>query len=1184
MAGSKRQVKKVVKKRAPNKQISKKKIIDTIEYEGKTHEYTRGNYAELAKKLNLPVYAVKDLIHDDGRRFATSRKNRAIGPIPFNIKTEDFTGLLRRDFVNNDLKRISKKDRADLITMGDNHTIARGVNKVARDANEIDFMRQLTPNTEGEYSINIYMYIDWDSDQIKLETVLKDVHLQRYLGFNDDEKSAFQIMFDLYPLRANEYFDFEKVKRALLDRGQEPRELTLSFPDIVYGYTKNKEIPDSVRQHVWDYMLDISHGNPRLLYYSFRIYSTYQHRRLHFNKGYIREEPEDVLKLSQWVNIEYNRDYNGEDSCFVQFIRKNYEPIYWEIKNKETIHGVTMEDCIEFCENNNLHLKLYDVDGGEIENDIPEHMIYCREKHKIPYVHTIVGIIHNNHFYRLLGGKPKRYRPKEYELTVSKKDAEVELIEILTKKKILPEKIIIGDVPFKSTLNKDGTVSLDKPKIPVLSCIMGDKKIVWNSDYKKVLKILDEVKKDIGIDYTEYINERMKLSSIMRVLEKASKVPDTSSFFPNKNDYKTGQLLYKIHKFDKKKHTKVSTIDKNKCYAYVLMNLPYLIKFDYRKNAINLFPTQIIPTNLYLAKPLNKWTTLMPVTKLYAGYFLEECLKAGCEFELLEELECEYEANHFTELIPALFRAMPEYINGVKNTDFKKMINKFIGCFEMNQIMTQKYKYANIYTNESAKQESGFMIDIGDKHKLKFNKTDKYTSCRDRIPIATQVKDGARLLLYKKIRELDIKDEDIVQISTDSVSYYGKLPKGLDATTLEGWKSDDPSDVGDANNFTDKTYDSEKNKIRTERILERMKERQEHHGVIYTEEELSDICPISLANLGYNEERHTNTAYLQYGGAGKTFIILNELIPKLKKEKKSYIVLTPSHKTLQEYKTAGVNCKIISGYVFENTIPKEDHIIIDEVGFVDLRGHDLLYRIKMAKKGYTWFGDFNQLMPVGEKVRINQPHYLRYMFGENIVTKFVNKRNNYSQQFYDTIRAEPNKSHFLTQQVKYWSDSNSTNLVCYRNKTKAKWNNHILKKEGYIKMNSVGVKIICVKNTLVNRGMFNSKLFTIIYKEEKSYQIECEKGNIYQITKKELLSNFRLGYVLNLHQIQGSTLDSYKWIDEDNSMLTGTRAYVLISRLKQEITKEKYYLEKREIKADYIYTGCVYNKMKVIKK
>lgn len=922
----------------------------------------------------------------------------------------------------------------------------------------VTITKELGPNAKGKYNITIFMYINFPSP---------------------------------YPLDPEEILtkgkvDYDKI-RAFLHDGT----LVLRRDPSVYVYNGyNDEIPQFVVKRVNAYMKSLKHTGGILIHYDFRLGSSYADKKLRYEDGYVRDF-ENVFELTEWANIEYDTDYNGKDTCAVRLFEKRFPELYWKIKKLETKHGIKLEVFMEFCKDHEIGYHIYNEHRKELfSHSAPKGLINC--------------IVYNNHIYPTSGGKPKKFPTKEYELKHID-DSFKELEKCLNENK-LPSKITISSLHKKDAIPCDRD-SMYFQDIDIISYAIKDKKFICNEEYQECLEFLTK------IGYEKHIYDNIRITDIPHLLEKIMKTDDVSSFIPEKDLFKTPALLWKTDK--KIKEDSVKTVDKNKCYAYALYSLPYLIKFDYRKHRIWRNPTKIIDTFLYVARP--KYPSgyiniLMPSTKIYPGYFLSECKELGIEFDLLEELETETAPNYYRQFMELMYENMSA-------DSFKSAWNIYIGKFERTDSKSYIYNYVGIYDDEAVKAEEGFPIKIGDQNLL-FKETEQYLHVRDRIPIATQIKDQSRMFLYKKIKEMKLADNQLVQINTDSISYYGELPKKLDPTEFSGWKSSEFKELGDIDN----TFDE-------------------------------NVSVRRIPNMNEN----TRVLHMQYAGAGKTTYIINKLVPKLIKKGISYVVLAPTHTVGMEYIDNKINCEIMQKYVFNNQIPDVDYVIVDEIGFIDLACHDLLYKISRAGKSYECFGDFNQLQPVGEKYPLNQKHYLNYMFNK-IDTEFINYRNNFTKEYYDELINEKidlikeiNKhSHKYAQKAEY--------IICYRHDTREKYNEVMLKHLGFTQWNDVGVRIICNSNRLLEEQIYNHKQFTIIdivkscsNKIKFIYYLKDDEGKEFIVREKDLLSKFEPAYAINIHQAQGMTLESYYWAPEDNKHVDGRVAYTVISRLRQTL-------------------------------
>lgn len=845
----------------------------------------------------------------------------------------------------------------------------------------------------------------------------------------------------------------------------------------------SKNIDKFIDQQKKIYLSNLKFG--KLIHYEPTISSIYLKRKVELIDGTVRDF-NDVYDLTEWCNIEYTND-NNKDSCAVRLVSDRYPELYSRIKKCESIDpkgrkGIKPVDFMRFCREHSIGYNIRNVHSKLLfEHKSTNGSISC--------------ILWNGHVYSFAGGKPKKFSTKEFKIKVVPESESLNELNKFLKKKILPHGMKVKAAAIENQMDDDD------PNIFVSPIIVRDEKIICNDQYNKCLEYLTKM------GYAKYIKDDIRITDIPALLENALKASkNTLSFIPEKDHFKTGPLLWKTTQ--KINYDLVKTIDKNKCYSHALYSLPYIIIFDYRKNKINMKPTIINERYLYLARP-KKWSTYMPCTKLYAGYHLTQCEDLGIEFELLEELECETKANYFKIIIDLMYQYM-------SNDDFKEAMNVFIGKLERSAEKREFYELVDILNDESADTQSGFREKVGNMNII-YKTNEKWLHVRDRLPIAIQIKDMARMILCEKIREMGIGDEQIVQINTDSISYYGKYPKGLDSNDFFGWKKTEFKEIGNIDDFYDQN--------------------------------------ISAKNI-INPNENTRILHIQYAGAGKTHHIINTLVPRLIKKGISYVVLTPTHTTLAEYKKTEINCEIIQKYSLSNTIPNVDYIIIDEIGFIDSECHDFLYNLNKAKKSFECFGDFNQLLPFGETVPSNQPHYLEYMFNK-IDTNFVNRRNNFTKEYYDSL-INSNSKKYLSEQVSKYSTEGLMEaecILCYRHETREKYNDMMLKILGFKQWNTVGVPILCTTNKLLDKKIYNHKPLTITHceKQGKTFIYTLDDGeDEFFINERKLFAYFEPAYAINIHQAQGKTVKSYYWASEDDFYLTGNIAYTIISRLRQK--------------------------------
>ena len=246
-----------------------------IQFNGKNVYYV--DEKDLGRRLNIQPRQAKKLITDNGRRIVTGPGEETL---LINIKKENFRGLLKRYF---GIKRIDNKKVVDDV-----------FDVPSRDTSG---SKVLGPDAEGKYQIKITLYINFPSpipltgDEILTNGKIDQVKVQEFIDIG-----------------------------AIEVRGP--------YIYVFHGYTK--DIPKFVRERVKEKDAEFKYGD--ILFYDFRIGDSYRDKKLHFKNGYIRQF-DDILKLSEWVNIEYNEDDNSGDSCAVRFMKSRYPKYYWNFKN-----------------------------------------------------------------------------------------------------------------------------------------------------------------------------------------------------------------------------------------------------------------------------------------------------------------------------------------------------------------------------------------------------------------------------------------------------------------------------------------------------------------------------------------------------------------------------------------------------------------------------------------------------------------------------------------------------------------------------------------------------------------------------------------------------------------------------------------------------------------------------------
>ena len=873
-------------------------------------------------------------------------------------------------------------------------------------------------------------------------------------------------------------------------------------------------------------------------------YLTKNNKLQPFSSSYFLRK-QDAINL---VNVigDVTRYKNKNDNCFINIIKNRYPKIECDIEHNKK--GVSLNNAIEFIHNNRIPCIMYSVDGEIIYKN-------CYKGMKKMY-----SIIHDNHIY-LIENKyiTRQKKIKVYQSYESLESLNDKFTEIMAKN-IMPTNVLVKQLSFNE---KD-----DVGKFAVTSFVNFDVLHIFNNEAKYVKYI----SKKLGI--LDKIDGFTSLSNMHKIIDKLYKVK-CDSFFP----YAYTPTIYSFHTDEKyiNKNRRIVTLDKNKCYSYILKNLPFLVSCDIRCHRINECNIKrVVDSFIYFIDNTYGIEERKPfglfVDGIQMGYQIKRSLEfCGCEkfcgdsydyCTQIIKIKCEIEAerveNTYNKVIIDLYNIKDTYIgeydNVIKNHEsiIKAIVNRMIGCFETGNVFNSKLRYENIPIKIKDDEDDDRILpagfyDIGHyayDENINFNRkridalpNKIYT----RLPIAIQIKNDNKYMMHKKRLELHeeygIKYEDFIQANTDSLSFYCDDDKIFDKITydhnskdLSGWK------------MTDFKY-----RISTDQI--------------------PDI--INANDLLRFDTNTMSTLYNCYAGSGKTHTIINEIIPEILEESKKYIVLTKCHVALSRYRELGLNCNVLSRYDFRSEIPPVDCIIIDEFGLCDKKAHDFLLKCKLLDKRIICLGDFQQQFPVMHDNHFDNKYYLEKMFEHRFVNK-KNYRNNFSPLCYENI-IEGVVNYYDCQ--KYISSppfDDNTQIICYRNKTAKKYNIKCLQKKGYYnnKLEQIklldGAKVLCNNNKYKDIGLYNKQQCVIKEELDDCYMImyDKDKSPVKMLKEKCKISfstddksaSFIFGYCITTYCSQGQEYEKIYFAPEDEYfLLTSSRIlYTVVSRLKEK--------------------------------
>tara|TARA_R110002012_G_scaffold42185_2_gene114928 strand:+ start:120 stop:3233 length:3114 start_codon:yes stop_codon:yes gene_type:complete len=742
--------------------------------------------------------------------------------------------------------------------------------------------------------------------------------------------------------------------------------------------------------------------------------------------------------------------------------------------------------------------KSYDI--KMVAHDINCNVIKSHYPTKKTRNKHMIFISFNNHLY------PQKNQTLH---KVKIQNCKVVIIENV-KDKLISE-LESGNLPRDVVINKDGEIG---------SFISTEETIQYtnNTDYYNCIEVLAK----FGLKDKMTISTQIShLGKIIETVYNNKTCAD--SFFPYGQEFNHGGYNYTNLDIELEENEIYQTCDKNKSYPYNLASLSKLIvcdiKYHKSRKICEITKKHDIKNTYLYAVEIDHPTILLPNNHIYTGLLLNVARKNNFKFRIVEELETDIIPNYFKEMVYDLY-------NKVDNATFKEILNIHIGKFECTSAKFDRLSFEKILGKEELKCFDGHTFPLTEEFSIGCQ-TESTVSILNKKPISIQIKDASRIQVYNMMKNLGLKNSDIKQVKTDAITFKTKDDKYKKWINngLTGWKTEEFKPLKklcimkrDVPTFQYKTYS----------------------GTDYDNFSKSGI--IGLGNAGN----------------GKTFQIINDIIPSLGNN--NYIVLTPSHATLTEYKKLNLNCDVIQTYTYSKTFPEEQTVIIDEIGMVDNHGWDILVKCKLLGKNIMVFGDNTQLKPVNSKTCTNQ-NFFNLMFNTQIKLN-KNYRNNFTTEYYDYLRAmvpnmrlatDEDKDKRLQEVLKHNTPFDKAEvIIAFTNKTRALYNEQMCKKLGITEMTQIGTKVICKTNKFRKMNIYNNFIFTV--KDYNNEDIIINDGiENYNIPIKDFNKLFDYAYCRTLHSVQGQSLDSLHYAIEDIDYLNGTALYTLISRLKQEI-------------------------------
>lgn len=867
-------------------------------------------------------------------------------------------------------------------------------------------------------------------------------------------------------------------------------------------------------------------------------------------------EKVNPTKLTEKISGITLNNTNEGCNCVQKYMKEIYKDRYIDQIDKLPIgkNGITIKTIYEFCERNNLIMTAYN-----------RHLkIICEYNPPKPtHQKRLMFVAYNNHCYPIDQKqklKKKLETPGEHTFKdiIELSDVHKKFIEMLDEGELISEKTIIYDIPLKSK------------NIKIIQFV--HKKVLYTQTSKT--KECVNVLKHLGIKYdiTPKINDNILFDVIMKEHEGINSV---RSFFPFVDIFRKYPCLYQSE-CEREKGREIITLDFSKFYGNILREIKYLpvidlmtanvedcdirgehAKFDFKKYYLAYSIGNDKNDCLSFLNPL-----VPPGVGFYSGVFLSECQKRGVYVHAYKSIDCTYTNNIFSKTIKTLYDAVD---NGILNNDVVKIaINRYIGRMYKGLEKTTHEVIESIGTIQQCSYEEGrFIQKLNDEYAITINHTED-VKMHNMMPIYCEIIDRSRLHMYDLIEKLGLMPNDILKINTDSITFY---------KTYNLFKLDDFIKPNKCYGMKDESHKFKpfENPINMIGVYTKCVDIREHYEQIEIKKDYFKSC----YTHGWGETRQL---YNCPAGAGKSYSINNDLIPKLNND---YIVLTPTHETRREYtKNNRVNA-VIQKYTMSGKIPTEKNIIIDEVGLMNREMNLLIFKLCVLGRNIFSFGDYKQLYPVGCDTSMNKEHYINMLYKEVYDIK-INNRNTFKQEYYDKLCGLEELTEIKKELRKYSTEKyyNADVIICNTNKACDIYNELVLNKLNKSPYD-VGVLYQCKTNTLCEQDIYNKHVFNVVKNNEKDKTCTLSDGDGRDITLTydKLNKYFSLGYARTCYGVQGTGIHKIYYFnpndikghtkaDEKNNLssdavynliclqedkyLTGRFAYTTISRIKNK--------------------------------
>ena len=818
-------------------------------------------------------------------------------------------------------------------------------------------------------------------------------------------------------------------------------------------------------------------------------------------------------KLTHLYNEVHYENTGKEGQCIQEWLKLKH-PKIWDLdlegRNKKSNQKKldyynslsTTNDIKEYCVKNKVRMTAYDIVGNLIAYNYPE-----KAKKRSGVRNCAINFIaYDNHFYPIKNAKLDKCVPK---LTGATN------IPNLDEK--LSELINAGELP---------KVSVDN-SLEISAISTKNERFVNNPDFDICSKLLQDF--GLGDQMTDFVN----LKNIFKPISQLYLKNKLNSFLPQNDRWIKSAYNYTRKNCDVnrmrelEKINLLKTLDKKKCYSYALSSLKFCITTAIYSNIYKKYKGEkIIPSYLYVVKP-ELSTILLDSYNIYSGEHLIYCNKKGVNFEIIEYLQGDENPNYYKQMIIDLYNKLVKsgkYTDGEKA--FKNIVNIMIGKMERGRDEYSNIKVTKICGADERKHTKGYAFKVENTDYFCCYEIEKKYDFDTKKPIAIQVKDKSRRIIYEMFEKLGLREEEIIQVKTDSFTFIDSRGINFEKylnENLDGWKLEDYSPI-----------------TATVKRLE----------------------PITFQYA--NNIPNYNRLFDCYAGCGKSYFIKEEI---KNRQLEDYLIISPSWNALKEFLEEGFNATTVQKWSNFDRIPDEKYIYIDEMGLMDADGWKMVYKMYKMGKVISGFGDFKQLLPAIDKRRFNQPNFIDKIFTHKLQMN-NNYRNTFTKNYYDKLLDTKQSKNWKRQQVFTnnvdWKVAEK--IIAYTNKNVDYYNK---KKMDYLGLQlwDIGLKIICVENVkkLASKDIYNRYEFTILEKEEDDDEVKYKIYEDKWVTETDLEKYFKPAYCITLYGAQGKSIKGIHFVLEDIGWIDGTRhdyfslnqdynseLYTLISRIKMD--------------------------------